>query len=43
VIVREAGGIVEPLKKDGDILADGEMICANEPIFETFAKVIRKN
>ncbi|WP_375255403.1 inositol monophosphatase family protein [Yoonia sp.] len=42
VIVREAGGIVEPLSKNGDILADGEMICANEPIFETFAKVIRK-
>ena len=42
VIVREAGGIVEPLKAAGDILSDGEMICANEPIFESFAKVIRK-
>lgn len=41
VIVREAGGIVEPLHPEGDIMADGQVICANEPIFETFAKVIR--
>ena len=41
VIVREAGGLVEPLRKGGDILADGEVICANEPIFEQFAKIIR--
>ena len=42
VIVREAGGIVEPLNPEGDILTDGEVICANEPIFDAFAKVIRK-
>ena len=41
LIVKEAGGLVEPLKPGGDILADGEVICANEPIFEQFAKVIR--
>ena len=41
VIVREAGGIVEPLNEGGDIMEDGQVICANEPIFETFAKVIR--
>ena len=41
IIVREAGGIVEPLNPAGDILADGEVICAAEPIFEKFAKVIR--
>ena len=41
VIVREAGGFVEPLREGGDILADGEVICANEAIFPTFAKVIR--
>ncbi|MCK0095423.1 inositol monophosphatase [Yoonia sp. F2084L] len=41
LIVREAGGIIEPLDRDGDILNDGALICANEPIFETFAKVIR--
>ena len=41
VIVREAGGIVEPLTEGGDIMADGAVICSNEPIFEPFAKVIR--
>ena len=41
VIVREAGGLVEPLKPGGDILEDGEVICANEQVFERFAKVIR--
>ncbi|MBE0412954.1 inositol monophosphatase family protein [Yoonia sp.] len=41
LIVREAGGIVEPLNPDGDIMVDRQVICANEPIFETFAKVIR--
>jgi myo-inositol-1(or 4)-monophosphatase len=42
IIAREAGCIVEPLDKAGDILLDGEVIIANEPIFDTFAKVIRK-
>ncbi|MGH1329775.1 MAG: inositol monophosphatase family protein [Paracoccaceae bacterium] len=41
LIVREAGGFVEPLKPGGNILADGEVICANEAIFSSFAKVIR--
>lgn len=41
VIVREAGGLVEPLTKGGDILVDGELICANEQIFDQLAKVIR--
>lgn len=41
VIAKEAGAFVEPLNPEGDILADGEVICANEPIFPQFAKVIR--
>ncbi|MCX7560738.1 inositol monophosphatase family protein [Sulfitobacter sp. F26204] len=41
VIVREAGGLVEPLDKGRDILADGQVICANEPIFSGFAKALR--
>ena len=41
VIVREAGGLIEPLSKGGDILADGEVICANEQIFDQFTKIIR--
>ena len=41
VIVREAGGLVEPLREGRDILDDGEVICANETIFGKFAGVIR--
>lgn len=41
VIVREAGGFIEPLKPGGDLVEDGEVICANEAIFSSFAKVIR--
>ena len=41
VILREAGGIVEPMVKDGS-LEDGALIAANGDCFEAFAKVIRK-
>ena len=41
VILREAGGLVEPIDLDGNILEDGEVIAANEAIFAKFAKVIR--
>ena len=41
VILREAGGLVQPLDTEGDILADGDIICANEALFDPFAKVIR--
>lgn len=41
LIVREAGGLVEPLNPQGDILQDGEIICANEPLFSGLAKIIR--
>ena len=41
VIAREAGALVEPLAKEGDILESGDVICANEAIFDRFAKVIR--
>ena len=43
VILREAGGLIEPLDPEGNILEDGEVICANEPIFEKFAGVIRNS
>ncbi|WP_120501652.1 inositol monophosphatase family protein [Roseovarius sp. EL26] len=42
IIVREAGGFVQPMNPTGHILADGEVICANEPIFDKFAGIIRK-
>ena len=36
-----AGGLVEPLTPGGDILEDGEVICANEAIFDKFSNIIR--
>ena len=42
LIAREAGALVEPLRPGGDILEDGEIICANERIFEQFAATIRQ-
>ncbi len=41
IIAREAGALAEPLTKGGDILESGEVICANNAIFDRFAKVIR--
>ncbi len=41
LIAREAGALVEPLRPGGDVLADGEIICANGPLFETFSSLIR--
>ncbi len=41
IIVKEAGGFVQALSTEGTVLEDGEVICANEPIFDNFAKVIR--
>lgn len=42
VIAKEAGAIVESITPDGDMLTDGTVLCANNDIFATFAKVIRK-
>lgn len=41
IIMQEAGGMIEPIKKGRNIVEDGEVICSNEPIFDQFAKVIR--
>ncbi len=41
IIVKEAGGLLEPMDPEGDELADGALIAANEAVFSTFAKVIR--
>jgi len=42
LLVREAGGLVDGLREGDDPLQSGTVICANEPIFDTFAKVIRQ-
>lgn len=41
LIVREAGGLVEPIGSGASVLEDGEVIAANGAIFDGFAKVIR--
>ncbi|MGX9356716.1 inositol monophosphatase family protein [Roseobacteraceae bacterium S113] len=41
VIVREAGGLIEPLRPEVDMLERGEVICSNEAIFTQFSSVIR--
>ncbi|MGB0798889.1 MAG: inositol monophosphatase family protein [Planktomarina sp.] len=41
IIVKEAGGLLEPMNPEGDELTDGALIAANEAVFSTFAKVVR--
>lgn len=42
IIVKEAGGFLEPMSPDGNILEDGALICANDPIFPKLAKIVRE-
>jgi myo-inositol-1(or 4)-monophosphatase len=42
LIAKEAGALVEPIDPEGDMIEDGDVIVANEPIFSQFAKVVRK-
>ena len=41
LLIRESGGLVEPLDPGGDLLEDGALICANERIFEQFSRIVR--
>ncbi len=41
VIAREAGALVEALEPEADILESGEIVAANEAIFEKFARIVR--
>lgn len=41
LLVREAGGLIEPLDRDGDLLGTGSLIAGNGNVFDAFAKVIR--
>ncbi len=41
LLVKEAGGFVEPLREGQDILETGHLIAANPEIFEAFSKTIR--
>lgn len=42
LLVREAGGFVEPIREDSSLFERGELIAANSEIFANFAKIIRK-
>jgi len=41
VLIREAGGFAESLTPGGNPLETGDVVCANEKIFEQFTKIIR--
>ncbi|MEE9387489.1 MAG: inositol monophosphatase family protein [Paracoccaceae bacterium] len=41
LIARESGALVEPFTPGGDLLEDGAVICAAEPVFDQFSKLIR--
>ena len=41
LIVKEAGGFVQAMDPEDDILESGTVIAGNEPIYDQFAKVIR--
>ena len=42
LLVKEAGGFVEPIRDGQNLLEDGYVICGNPEIFPSFAKVIRE-
>jgi myo-inositol-1(or 4)-monophosphatase len=42
IILKEAGGLIDTMAPDGNPLETGDLICANEAIFASFAKVIRQ-
>jgi myo-inositol-1(or 4)-monophosphatase len=41
ILVKEAGGFVEPLTLGGSYLRDGEVICGSAALFDPFSKAIR--
>ncbi|MEM9798022.1 MAG: inositol monophosphatase family protein [Pseudomonadota bacterium] len=41
LLVREAGGFVEPLRPGGDVLETGSVIAAAPPVFDRFSEIVR--
>lgn len=41
LLVKEAGGLAEPIDRNGDILTDGTVIASNQLVFDQFAKLVR--
>jgi myo-inositol-1(or 4)-monophosphatase len=42
LLVREAGGLVAPIREGQDLLADGQVVAGAGQIFDTFAAIIRE-
>jgi len=42
LLVREAGGFVQPIREGQDLLTHGHVIAGAEPIFDAFAGVVRE-
>ena len=42
MLVREAGGLVEPIRAEQDLLNDGHVVAASGAVFEKFSNIIRK-
>ena len=43
LLVKEAGGIVQAVRDGDDILEKGTVLCANDPLFVPFSKIIRND
>ena len=41
LLVKEAGGFVQPMNPEGNVIEDGEIIAGNEQLFDKFARTIR--
>jgi myo-inositol-1(or 4)-monophosphatase len=41
LIAKEAGAIVQPIRDGQNLVEDGQVLAAAEPIFDQFAKIIR--
>ena len=41
LLVKEAGGMVQAVREGDDILEKGAVLCANDPLFAQFSKIIR--
>ncbi len=41
ILVREAGGMTQPMQRGQDLLNVGDLVAAAEPIFDTFAASVR--
>ena len=43
LLVKEAGGMISAIREGDDMLEKGAVICANDPLFEGFRKIIRND